>query len=155
LEEKEMTPRATEFADRMKQLHQARWAMERVTREKGKPRRRTLNKYERETVLAKTAGRCHICGGDVEGNSWHADHVLAHTAGGVHDIENYLAAHALCNMYRCNLLPEEFQWVLKIGIWARTQMERKGPLGQEMCEMFLEYEANRERRRKQPLPSAV
>ena len=36
---------------------------------------------DRETVRSKTAGRCHLCGGEV-GPRWQADHVLAHAGGG-------------------------------------------------------------------------
>jgi len=85
---------------------------------------------------------------------WQADHVLALTATTTagRDIENYLPAHRLCNQYRCNCFTQEVQWILKIGTWARTQMERKGWLGQQMCEAFVAYEAKRELRRK---PKAV
>ena len=61
------------------------------------------------------------------GPQWKADHVLAHSSGGVHSPENYLPAHALCNGYRWDYDPEEFQWLLKIGVWARRQMERAVP----------------------------
>jgi hypothetical protein len=40
---------------------------------------------------------------------WQADHVLAHGRGGEASCENYLPAHKLCNTYRWDYLPEEFQ----------------------------------------------
>jgi 5-methylcytosine-specific restriction endonuclease McrA len=87
-------------------------------------RRRSLTAAERSHILAKTAGRCHICGGAIEGKAWQADHVMAHSAGGLHGVDNYLPAHSLCNNYRWDYLPEEFQTILKLGVWARTHIER-------------------------------
>jgi hypothetical protein len=86
--------------------------------------RQMLSAAERRQILAKTAGRCHICGGAIEG-AWHADHVLAHSGGGGHIADNYLPAHALCNNYRWDYSSEEFQYILKLGVWIRTQIERK------------------------------
>src|SRR5687768_15236672 len=60
----------------------------------GMMRRRTLSPKERQLIFEKTAGRCHICGGKIDG-PWQADHVLAHSTGGVHAAENYLPAHTL------------------------------------------------------------
>src|SRR4051795_1329854 len=67
-------------------------------------RRRALSRVERQRVHAKTAGRCHICGGIVD-EGWQADHVLAHSGGGGSEADNYLAAHVLCNNYRWDYLP--------------------------------------------------
>lgn len=72
---------------------------------------------------AKTGGPCHICGGLIDGR-WQADHVLAYSGGGGHAADNYLPAHELCSIYRWDYLAEEFQEILKLGVWARTQIER-------------------------------
>ena len=109
-------------------------------------RRRTLRPSEREIVLQKTGRRCHICGGETI-TDWQADHVLAHSGGGLHSVENYLPAHTLCNNYRWDYEPEEFQWVLKIGVWARKQMEGSSALGSEMLRRFAAYENHRIGRR--------
>ena len=82
-------------------------------------RRSALSSKQREQVLRSRAGRCHICDGNVLGTKWQADHVLAHSAGGTHSIDNYLPTHALCNNYRWDYSAEEFQWLLKIEVWAR------------------------------------
>jgi hypothetical protein len=112
-------------------------------------RRRALSAAERQRVLAKTGGRCHICGGSVD-ERWQADHVLAHSGGGGTDADNYLAAHGLCNNYRWDYLPEEFQTILKLGVWARTQIERGSPLGHQIASAFIAYEKVRRGRRKCP-----
>jgi hypothetical protein len=68
--------------------------------------------------------------------------------GGSNSLENYLAAHGICNMYRLNHLPEETQWILKIGVWVRRQMEGDSEVGRQMLRDFFKYEASRERRKK-------
>lgn len=112
-----------------------------------KPKRRFLSRKERELILSKTDSRCHICGGIV-GDRWQADHVLAHSAGGVDSPDNYLAAHPVCNNYRWDYLPEEFQLILKLGVWARTEMEQNTKIGNELSKKFLQKEKQRLRRRK-------
>lgn len=108
--------------------------------------RRSLSATERKTVLAKTAGRCHICGGEING-AWQADHVLAYSGGGAHHADNYLPAHPVCNNYRWDYTSEEFQAILKLGVWARTQVERETTVGREIASGFCASEAARERRR--------
>jgi hypothetical protein len=116
-------------------------------------RRRALSPAARALILAKTRARCHICGGPIA-KSWEADHVLAHAGGGVHAADNFLAAHTLCNNYRWDYSPEEFQWVLKIGVWARKLMETESELGQRMLETFFAYDLARHKRRRRGGPSA-
>src|ERR1700733_4110031 len=105
--------------------------------------RSSLTAEERLQVLAKTSGRCHICGGNIENQKWQADHVIAHSAGGTHDVDNYLPAHATCNNYRWDYLPEEFQYILKLGVWARTQIERGTAVGNDVASAFAGYETRR------------
>jgi hypothetical protein len=139
-------PQSTELlAQRLREVKKERVDRHARNRARSMARRR-LTTSQRAAILAKTDSRCHICGGRVV-DKWHADHVLAHSDGGPHSVENYLAAHALCNNYRWDYTPEEFQWVLKIGVWARTQMEAKSELGRGMLKRFFEYERRREARR--------
>lgn len=110
-------------------------------------RRVPVSVLDRSRIHAKTAGRCHICGGEV-GERWQADHVLAHSGGGLHHSDNYLPAHSLCNNYRWDYLPDEFQLILKLGVWARTQIEQQTALGKKMVAAFVSYENARRQRRK-------
>jgi len=99
--------------------------------------------------LSKTAGRCHICGGKIhEDETWQADHVLAHAHGGEHSVENFLAAHAICNNYRWHYGAEEFQWILKLGVWTRTLIEKRDRLAMALAERFVKYERYRITRHK-------
>ena len=106
-----------------------------------------LSLEQRAVIAAKTDGRCHICGGLLDA-TWHADHVRSHSAGGAHAVENYLAAHATCNNYRWDYLPEEFQWTLRIGVWARLMMEKQQGLGHAMTSAFAQHERTRARRQR-------
>ena len=110
--------------------------------------RSALNAGERRQVLAKTSGRCHICGGAIKGKAWQADHVMAHSAGGIHGVDNYLPAHSLCNNYRWDYLSEEFQTILKLGVWVRTQIERGTAVGNDVASAFSSHEVRRVKRRR-------
>jgi 5-methylcytosine-specific restriction endonuclease McrA len=109
--------------------------------------RTSLTAADRLQVFAKTSGRCHICGGKIDGQKWQADYVMAHSAGGTHDVDNCLPAHATCNNYRWDYLPEEFQYILKLGVWARTQIERGTTVGNGVASAFAGHEARRVKRR--------
>ena len=109
--------------------------------------RAALSRSDREIVLRKTDGRCHICGGAIDGR-WEADHVLAHSVGGKHTADNYLPAHATCNNYRWDYTAAEFQQILKLGVWARTQVEKGTGIGREIASRFAAHEVNRVARRR-------
>jgi 5-methylcytosine-specific restriction endonuclease McrA len=114
--------------------------------EKRKERQR-LSPEERVLVLRKTDGRCHICGGAIEGN-WDADHVIPHSAGGEHSVDNYLPSHSVCNNYRWFYSPAEFQEVMRLGVWLRTQVTNKSDVGMKAAQKFLSHEKSRLKRRK-------
>jgi hypothetical protein len=125
-------------------LRAEREAKKGIHRRRRGPRLTTAQKRD---VLNKTGGKCHICGGDVWG-SWHADHVLAHSTCGPNSAENYLPSHATCNNYRWDYLPEEFQLILRLGVWVRTQVEAGTSVGRAVEEAFSRHESRRLSRRK-------
>lgn len=111
-----------------------------------------LTRAERTHILAKTCHRRHICGGMIAGADWEADHVFAHSTGGDHSADNYLPAHRLCNNYRWHYGTEEFQWILKLGVWLRSQIERQTPHGTDADRQFVAHESRRANRRKSNSP---
>ena len=113
----------------------------------GRRKRQRLTTEQRIEILAKTGSRCHICGGKIDGD-WEADHVLSRSKGGEHTFANYLPAHTLCNNYRWDYMSEEFQEILKLGVWARTQAQNNTKIGRDIAEGFVKYETNRIKRRK-------
>lgn len=79
-------------------------------------KRPALSKKQRELVLAKTNSHCHICGIALHNNNFQADHVKAHSMGGLHEENNYLPSCATCNNYRWHYSSEEIQVILKLGV---------------------------------------
>ena len=136
----------SDFIDLLRSLHVIRNQRQKAFRAT-KRARRLLSAAERQKIFEKTAGRCHICGGDIEG-AWQADHVLSHSGGGDHKADNYLPAHALCNNYRWDYSSDEFQHILKLGVWIRTQIERKTRVGCTVATAYLAHETNRVKRRR-------
>lgn len=140
-------PSASDLAHHFRQLHARRRAQVAAAREK-RLARTPLTKAERAQILLKSDGRCHICGGKIDGAPWDADHVFAHSAGGAHSLDNYLPAHKLCNQFRWNYDHEEFQWILKLGVWLRGQIESETPIGVTAAKAYLKYDHRRAARRK-------
>jgi len=136
----------SKFAERLRTLRQRRKDVK-AAQKNTNSKRQSLSKTDRQEILAKTDGRCHICGGKVS-DRWQADHVLAHSAGGGHSADNYLPAHPICNSYRWDYLPEEFELIVKLGVWARTQIEKETGVGQICADGFLKHERRRAARRR-------
>jgi 5-methylcytosine-specific restriction endonuclease McrA len=134
-----------DFAARLRSLRQGR--RDRKLELRSHVVRKPLSRLERDKIFMKTAGRCHICGGLIEGE-WQADHVFSHSLGGQHTADNYLPAHPICNNYRWFYGTEEFQWILKLGVWLRTQIETQTALGRLAAKAFCAHDRIRAGRRK-------
>lgn len=124
--------------------------MHRLRKEKKVSRKREhrLSREQRKQVLDKTDSRCHICGIELDITGFECDHIKSFTSGGTNDINNFLPACRTCNNYRWHYLPEEFQWILKLGVWARTEIERDSRIGNQTGIQFLRKENKRESRKK-------
>ncbi len=114
-----------------------------------KKQRAFLTDEAKKEILRKSNHLCHICGETIEENNFHADHISPHSLSGNCTPENFLASCSYCNNYRWNYLPEEIRWILKIGVWAKTQVEYETEIGKLLSNEFIEYEKLRESRRKQ------
>ena len=135
-----------ELANFLRDLRERRDQLKSSTKLRG-ANRKSPTVAERAIILTKTEGRCHVCGGTIENDDWQADHVLAHSGGGEHSVGNYLPAHRICNNYRWDYLPEEFQEIMRMGVWLRTQVERQTNIGQTAGAAYLKYEEARLARR--------
>jgi hypothetical protein len=133
-----------DFAARLRALREKRREQKLTLRDQVV--RKSPSRSERQNIFEKTAGRCHICGGLIEGD-WEADHVFSHSLGGRHEADNYLPAHPICNNYRWFYGTEEFQWILKLGVWLRTQIEKETALGRLAATAFCTYDSIRAGRR--------
>jgi 5-methylcytosine-specific restriction endonuclease McrA len=130
--------------------HLARLRANRLEAKKGRAAangaRPSIQGAKRQAVLAVTGGRCHICGGAISGR-WVVDHVLARARGGEDSSNNLLPAHETCNRYRWFYGTEEFQWIIKLGVYFRTQIEEeRNPVALELASSFLAHERRARRR---------
>jgi hypothetical protein len=118
-------------------------------REKVKDNKRSpLTKKQRELILSKTDGRCHICGVQVDSKNFQADHVQSHSSGGKHAENNYLPSCFTCNNYRWHYSSEEIQIILKLGVWLKTKITSNAATGAELANQFVKHEMNVRKRRK-------
>ena len=139
---------AKSFSQHLRRLQEQRGQQKKKTSEAGHTRH-SPTKKQREEILNKTHGRCHICGGEIATDEpWEADHVLAHAQGGNPSVSNYLPAHSTCNKYRWFYGPEEFQWILKLGVWMRTLIDKQDPQVLKQAERFVKKEKVRITRQK-------
>jgi hypothetical protein len=111
--------------------------------------RKSPNYASRQNILEKTGNRCHICGGLIASeDKWQADHIFPYAHGGKDSVDNYLPAHTNCNNYRRSFSAEEFQWIMKLGVWFRTQIELEDNKALELAEKFMKHEVRRDSRRR-------
>ena len=134
-----------EFSGYLKELRSNREKEKKAIKSVGN-KRQALSPAERETVLKKTGGKCHVCGGSIE-DYWEADHVMAASGGGTSLADNFLPAHRICNNYRWDYLPGEFQEILRLGVWLRTEIEKQTAVGKAAGEAFIKKEKVRISRR--------
>ena len=102
-----------------------------------------LKKSDRNEVLKKTDSKCHMCGQKLTISDFQADHVRAHVQGGKSNLDNFLPSCSTCNNYRWHYISAEIQWILKIGVWAKTQIENQTIAGLSIANGFIKYEARR------------
>lgn len=138
-------PTSDAFKSELKRLHQQRKAGK--THQK---RTVSLSKSSRQQILDKTGGQCHVCGRALTVDAFEADHVKSHSSGGSSIVDNYLPACRMCNNYRWHYLADELRWILKLGVWARTEIAKGTAVGDQMNKQFIAHENRREKRRLTP-----
>jgi len=110
-----------------------------VRNEKGKKDIPKFKKSEKVDIFNKTNGICHICGCELDIESFSITGSL----------ENGLPACKGCKMIYDNYMPSEIKWMLKIGLWAKTQVEYETDIGKEIATEIIEIEKDREGRKKE------
>lgn len=73
------------------------------------PKRRKLNKHERETVYKKCGGHCAYCGCEITIGQMQVDHVQPISVNGQDELCNMLPACRSCNYYKGASLLETFR----------------------------------------------
>ncbi len=110
-------------------------------------KRSSLTQAQRESILAKTDSRCHVCGIEIDLHGFHADHVKTHSSGGEHKENNYLPSCQTCNSYRWHFASEELQIILKLGVWVKGKLLADSQLGQKIANEFVKHEMSVRKRR--------
>jgi 5-methylcytosine-specific restriction endonuclease McrA len=96
--------------------------------------RRSLTPRQRAHVFAKTAGTCHVCGGEA-GKGWQADHVIPHQHGGAHSLDNYLPICKECNRLRWSYRPEVLRLMLRLGVYIKHEIRHDTKLGRRLIKL--------------------
>lgn len=112
--------------------------------EKKKTKPHLFKKYEKEEIYNKTNGICHICGIKLSLNKFSITESITN------DNESFLPACKTCKRIHDNYLPEEIKWVLKIGLWAKTQIEYETEIGNLISGELTEIAKYGENKRKNP-----
>ena len=68
-----------------------------------------------------------------------------HAAMLIGSVQNYAVLH---ERQQWDYSSEEFQWILKLGVWTRSQIEHETALGDEIRDKFHAYELHRHGRRR-------
>ena len=105
-----------------------------------------LTAAQRTAILAKTACTCHVCGGRA-GKSWQADYVKPHRLGGQGSAENGLPICRECNTARRSYSPKVQQLIMRLGIYARSEIRHGSPVGEELLRIYLQRQRNNRARR--------
>lgn len=71
---------------------------EMVLRRRARIRQNRVERVDYAVIWQRDQGICHICGGVVESNDVHYDHVIALANGGAHSMDNIKVSHSICNM---------------------------------------------------------
>ena len=111
-------------------------------------KRLSLSKEQRQNILAKTDGRCHVCGIEIESNHFQADHVKSHVTGGAHAEANYLPSCSTCNNLRWHYSAEEIQLIMKMGRWLKTKLLEESEESLQIANEFIKHEMTLRKRRK-------
>lgn len=137
-------------------LYQKRLIKKEYNKKFNETKRIALLKEQRQRIFDKTDGLCHVCGIKLEIDNFQADHVKPFSTGGIDIVDNFLPACSQCNNYRWDYSPEEMQWILKLGVWLKTEIQRKSIEGLGVLPKFIKDEIKREKRRINPrIPKTV
>ena len=66
------------------------------------PEKRRLDAHLRQKIIERDGYRCGLCGGDVEPDDVHIDHIHPYSLGGTDHPDNLQVAHSSCNMEKGN-----------------------------------------------------
>ncbi len=89
----------------------------------GKIQRKTYSKDTRKLIYLNAGGRCELCGRKILLDDMTLDHVKPLYMGGEDDVSNLSCTCLPCNVFKGNILPEDFMDRINDIFWY--QMEKK------------------------------
>lgn len=101
--------------------------------------------FEKKIIFDKTNGLCHICGNALSPEKYSITYSLL-----FNEQDQPLPACKSCKTFHDNYLSDEIKWIIKLGLWAKTQIEYETEIGQLLAEEFIDYEQFRENGRQNP-----
>lgn len=112
------------------------------------PKRFALTAKQRDVILKKTGGHCHLCGGPA-GDDWQADHVVPQMRGGTSDLSNLLPSCSECNGLRSAKSPEGIRKRFRLGVYAWPEVKKGTRTGRKLKSLVdKKIAANARKRRK-------
>jgi 5-methylcytosine-specific restriction endonuclease McrA len=110
-------------------------------------REESLDSDARKRILAKTGGRCHVCGEPL-GKEWSADHVQPRARGGEDAEANFLPACRTCNAARWHRRPRVIRRMLRLGVYLLSEVDRGSTLGNRVRDYYLDRRKHNKARRE-------
>lgn len=74
----------------------------------GKIKRKLYSEDTRKLIYLHAGGRCELCGRKILLEDMTIDHITPLSMGGVDDVENLSCTCFPCNLFKGNILPEDF-----------------------------------------------
>ena len=128
------------------ELRRIRNEREKLKKERKGKKTVRLKKQEKIDIYNKTKGICHICGSKLSESKFSITSSLTNEIS----VETSLPACKDCKRFYDNYLPDEIKWMIKLGMWAKTQVEFETDLGKTIALDITEQEKYRESKRKKP-----
>lgn len=119
---KHMTP------EELENVRKNKLALSMVKRDKrGKVIRKTYSEDARKLIYKNAHGRCELCGRKILLEDMTVDHINPLSMGGEDDVENLACTCYPCNLFKGNILPDDFmERITEIFMY---QMEKKSNNG--------------------------
>lgn len=111
------------------QAKRDRVALSMVKRDKhGKIVRKTYSEDTRKLIYLNAKGRCELCGRKILLEDMTIDHVNPLSMGGEDDVENLACTCYSCNLFKGNILPDDFLERITEIFMYQTEKKQKSKL---------------------------
>lgn len=94
----------------------------------GKIKRKTYSEDTRKLIYLHAGGRCELCGKKILLDDMTIDHVKPLSMGGEDDVSNLACVCLPCNVFKGNILPENFIDRINDIFLYQTEKKTKHPL---------------------------